>query len=215
MLNTQKKKKRLRKCNAGRRPWGLLPKKIGTGMCDLEELLFMPSLPFARPTAFFISQRLLKTLLSPPNHKFLVIWSSEASKLAKSSVLKPQILRLHFVKKFNLLESKNSAMVCSQSPLFCSPCHTLTPKWNFECPLHHKTSSLTVVAPDFFCGGGGQVGDRASDGGGGQMPHTPCRHCSLMSRRVSASIRSSSPKVQCNYNHWVILQTIVFRFNVT
>ena len=59
-------------------PWGLLTDKSGTGMCGSKD-----------PHYGIFS--VLKILLAPPNHKFLEILTSKASKLAKSLVPKPQI----------------------------------------------------------------------------------------------------------------------------
>ena len=61
-----------------------LPEKWDKDMCSPEDQL-------AISTPHFSIFSVLKTLFSPPNYKFLEILNSKASKLAKSSVSKPQI----------------------------------------------------------------------------------------------------------------------------
>ena len=60
------------------RPGRALPLKWDTGMCGTEDPLFTPSSPFAKFSFQLFSA--FKTLLSPPNHKFLEILSPKAGR---------------------------------------------------------------------------------------------------------------------------------------
>ena len=75
-----------KKCSSStHNPRGALPEEWGMCMCGPEDHLITPSSPFARPPFQYLS-----VLLSPQNRKFLETLNTKASKLAQSSVPKPQ-----------------------------------------------------------------------------------------------------------------------------
>ena len=119
-------------------------------MCGHEDPLFMLSWPFAKDPLFthswpfarppFQHFQFSRGYVHPPNHKFLDIFSSKASKLAKSSVSKRQIgpkfsSQATFCKEIQFTRVPNLAVVPSQAPMFFPLGRTLTPKWNVSGPL--------------------------------------------------------------------------------
>ena len=110
-----------------RRPWPLpsfcpgeaITEKWATCMCNPENLLFKSSLRFARPP--FQRFSVLKFLFLSPNHKFLEILSSKASKFGKSSILRPQIGQKFSAQGYILLRNSFRKGPKFGSDLFTSP----------------------------------------------------------------------------------------------
>ena len=122
-------------------------------MCGPDDSLFTQSWLFTRP--LFQHFSVLKTLLSPPNHKFWEILNSKALKLAKSSDLELQIGLKFSSQSYILLRNSVYKGPKFGSGPFTSPSvdpfgpHTYT-KMKVKCPPPHQWNTAPLLRLHWF-----------------------------------------------------------------